>query len=151
MPLRHDAPRPCLFGLLALLLAALVGAHERPNVVLVMADDFGWGDLGAFNAQSHSGETVPPVTPNLDRLVREGTSFTHFRTTNPVCSPSRASWMTSRFPSAEGVQAPFIYQCTRQANAQLGVADWLNLSTPVLTRELRSAGYLLLSPPEDGL
>jgi arylsulfatase A-like enzyme len=67
-----------------------------PNVVLVVADDLGWGDLGSY------GNAVIR-TPNLDRLAAEGVRFTSFYVPTPVCSASRAGLMTGRFPPRVGI------------------------------------------------
>ena len=67
--------------LVALLWAVgrLSAADRPPNVVIVFFDDLGWGDLGAFGAKKIR-------TPNLDRLASEGTRFTSFYVSQPVCS-----------------------------------------------------------------
>jgi len=77
-------------------LAAPAAAAARPlNVVIIFCDDLGYGDLGCY------GSTIR--TPNLDRMAAEGMRFTHFYSANPVCSPSRASLMTGRYPTRVGV------------------------------------------------
>src|SRR5688572_16222802 len=98
--------------LLALLLAAhgLVtelprtgappGEPSRPNVVLIVLDDFGVNLLGAFPRASEA--RPPPCTPNLDGLVREGLLFTRVWT-DPVCSPSRAQMLTGRHGFRTGI------------------------------------------------
>jgi arylsulfatase len=79
--------------------AALCGpaaaATRPPNVVIIFCDDLGYGDLGCYGSNIR--------TPNLDRMAAEGTRFTHFYSANPVCSPSRASLMTGRYPTRVGV------------------------------------------------
>ncbi len=67
------------------------GVDQRPNVVLILADDLGWADLGCYGADLHE-------TPNLDRLAREGVRFTDAYAA-PVCSPSRAALMTGKHPA----------------------------------------------------
>ena len=67
-----------------------------PNVVLILADDLGWGDLG-----SYGNRTIR--TPNLDRLAAEGARFTSFYVPTPICSASRAGIMTGRFPPRVGI------------------------------------------------
>ena len=67
-----------------------------PNVVLILADDMGWGDLGSY------GNTAIK-TPNLDRLAAEGARFTAFYVPAPICAPSRAGLMTGRFPGRTGI------------------------------------------------
>jgi len=67
-----------------------------PNVVLILADDLGWGDLG-----SYGNRTIH--TPNLDRLAAEGARFTSFYVPSPICAPSRAGLLTGRFPPRVGI------------------------------------------------
>ncbi len=68
----------------------------RPNIVLMMADDLGWGDTG-FN-----GNRVIK-TPNLDQMSREGITFTRFYAASSVCSPTRGACLTGRHPYRYGV------------------------------------------------
>ncbi len=80
--------------------AALFNALARaaappPNVVLIYADDLGYGDLGCYGSNIR--------TPNLDRMASDGVRFTHFYSANPVCSPARAALMTGRYPTRVGV------------------------------------------------
>ena len=84
--------KPWLAGLL--LLPCLAGAGERPNVVLIVADDLGWADVGF-----HGG---PIDTPSIDRLAAEGVRLERFYAT-PICSPTRAALMTGRDPMRLGV------------------------------------------------
>ena len=78
------------------LLPAIGFAAERPNIILVMADDQGWGDM-AYNGHPHV------KTPNFDRAAAEGLRFDRFYAAAPVCSPTRASVMTGRHPNRMGV------------------------------------------------
>lgn len=71
-------------------------AEPRPNVVLVMCDDLGWGDVG-FNGN----RTIK--TPHLDAMARSGMRFTRFYAAAPVCSPTRGSCITGRHPFRYGV------------------------------------------------
>ncbi|MEO9590251.1 sulfatase family protein, partial [Rhodopirellula bahusiensis] len=70
-------------------IASSANAADRPNIVLIMCDDLGWGDTG-FN-----GNTIIQ-TPELDALAEEGTVLDHFYSVGPVCSPTRASFLTGR-------------------------------------------------------
>ena len=67
-----------------------------PNVVLILADDLGWGDLGSFG-------NTQIKTPNLDRMAAEGARFTSFYVAAPICAPSRAALMTGRWPPRVGI------------------------------------------------
>lgn len=86
----------------AALPAAAFGANgkkadnDRPNIILIMADDMGWGDVG-FNGNEYI------KTPCLDSLANAGAVLNHFYSASPVSSPTRASVMTGRHPSRTGV------------------------------------------------
>lgn len=84
-----------LFGLL-LAFAASLSAAERPNVILIFADDLGYGDLGCFGSKTIR-------TPNIDRLAKEGTKFTSFYVAQPVCTASRAALMTGAYANRVGL------------------------------------------------
>ena len=86
-----------LIALLACLVApAAVAADARPNIVLFLADDLGYGELGCY------GNTAA-ITPNLDRFAREGLRLTDCHSASSVCSPSRSSLLTGRTPFRNGV------------------------------------------------
>jgi arylsulfatase A len=115
-------------------------AQPKPNFVFILIDDLGWTDLGCYGSTFYR-------TPNLDRLAREGMRFTNAYAACPVCSPTRASIMTGKYP------------------ARLRLTDWLpgrgdlpshKLSRPPLLQELpleeqtlaeklKSAGYVSAS------
>jgi arylsulfatase A len=102
----------------------LSGASSRtPNVVFILCDDLGYGDLGCYGSKIR--------TPNLDRMASEGIRFTNFSSADPVCSPSRAALMTGRYPTRVGV--PRV----------LNPADkeGLNLDETTLANILRSKSY----------
>ncbi|MEO8027530.1 MAG: arylsulfatase [Bryobacteraceae bacterium] len=79
----------------------LAGAAKRPNIVYILADDLGWGDLGCYNAKSQ----IP--TPNLDRLAGQGVRFTDMHSPSAVCTPTRYGILTGRYcwrsPMKKGV------------------------------------------------
>jgi len=81
--------------LLALALCVAVEAAPRPNVLVILTDDQGWGDLSLHGNTNLS-------TPNLDRLAREGAQFEQFYVC-PVCSPTRAEFLTGRYHPRGGV------------------------------------------------
>lgn len=81
-----------LAGTLGLMsLAGNVRAAEKPNIVLILADDLGYGDLGSYNKDSK----IP--TPRLDQLAREGMRFTDAHSPSSVCSPTRYALLTGRY------------------------------------------------------
>jgi arylsulfatase A-like enzyme len=85
-----------LFILILVAPAATVHAAEKPNIVLVMADDQGWGDM------AYNGHPIVK-TPNFDTAAAAGLRFDRFYAAAPVCSPTRASVMTGRHPNRMGV------------------------------------------------
>lgn len=116
--------------------AASAGAAARkvagqPNILFILVDDLGLGDL------SMTGNTSV-ATPNIDALARDGLVMTQFYDAAPICSPSRAAFMTGQFP-ARNRFVTFIDD--RKRNRNLGQADWLDPQLPMLPRALRSAGY----------
>jgi len=87
------------FPALLLFVAAVtptVAAERPPNVVLIVADDLGYGDVGCYGATDIR-------TPNLDRLAKEGTRFTSFCVAQPVCTASRAALMSGCYPNRIGL------------------------------------------------
>ena len=68
-----------------------VYSNERPNIIFIMADDMGFGDVRALNSKSKI------ETPNLDRLSREGMTFTDAHSPSAVCTPTRYGVMTGRY------------------------------------------------------
>lgn len=69
---------------------------KKPNILLILADDLGYGDLGSYGA--------PDIqTPHIDSLVRAGMRFSHFYANSSVCSPSRAALLSGRYPERVGV------------------------------------------------
>ncbi|REK08219.1 MAG: DUF4976 domain-containing protein [Planctomycetota bacterium] len=83
-------------AILALLIvsvgATTAAAAEKPNVILILADDMGWTDLGCTGSSFYE-------TPRLDKLASEGMLFTNAYAACPVCSPTRAALMTGRWPA----------------------------------------------------
>ena len=76
-------------------IARAQSAAKPPNVIVIFADDLGYGDVGCF------GSSIP--TPNLDRMAEEGVRLTRFYSASPVCSPSRAALLTGRYPARTGI------------------------------------------------
>jgi arylsulfatase len=84
-------------GLLVLGAAAAEGSEATPNVVMIVADDLGYADLGCYGATQIR-------TPHLDRMAAEGTRFTSFYVAQPVCTASRAGLMSGCYPNRIGLQ-----------------------------------------------
>lgn len=106
-------------------------ASERPNILFVFADDWGWGDLSC-----HGHPYVK--TPNIDRLAAEGTDFHRFTVASGVCSPSRTAVMTGHFPARYNIDGHFAWV---PSNAKRNMPDWLDPKSPLLPRMLGAAGY----------
>ncbi|XP_066106281.1 steryl-sulfatase isoform X1 [Saccopteryx bilineata] len=85
-----------LFLLVFLLREAQSHAASKPNFVLIMADDLGIGDPGCYGNKTLR-------TPNIDRLAREGVKLTQHLAASPLCTPSRAAFMTGRYPIRSGM------------------------------------------------
>lgn len=103
----------------------------QPNILFILIDDMGFGDL------SLTGNRLV-ATPNIDALARDGLVMSQFYTAAPICSPSRAGFMTGRFPARDRF-VTFIHD--RKRNAAFGQADWLDPALPNLPRTLHRAGY----------
>jgi arylsulfatase A-like enzyme len=78
------------------LMLSAAAVAQKPNFVVILVDDLGYGDLGAYGSKTIR-------TPRLDRMAREGVRFTSFYAGAPFCSPSRAALLTGRYPIRAGV------------------------------------------------
>jgi arylsulfatase len=109
--------------MMAAIPAAIRADTKPPNIVLILADDLGYGDLGCYGSNMK--------TPNLDQLAKDGALFRHFSVASPVCSPSRAALLTGRYPVRTGVPSV------------LGPSDTtgLNPSETTIAQMLKPAGY----------
>jgi arylsulfatase A len=82
-----------------------VGAEaKQPNVIFMLADDLGYGDLSSYNPQTNGvpPNNTPIRTPNLDRMAKNGAQLTDFHSAAPICSPSRRALLTARYPNRLG-------------------------------------------------
>jgi arylsulfatase A-like enzyme len=113
-------------------LALPLAAAERPNIVFILADDMGPGDLGCY------GGTIAP-TPHIDRLGAEGTRFTQYYSAAPICSPSRVGCTTGMFPARWRITS-FLQE--RKGNRACEQDDFLEPSAPSVARLLKEAGYV---------
>ena len=96
----------------------MVAKKSKPNVILIYTDDQGSLDLNIYGAKELQ-------TPNIDRLARNGVRFTSFYSASPVCSPSRASLLTGRYPQRAGLadNAPSAYGSGGMPGAQFTMAE----------------------------
>lgn len=119
-------PRAIFLLLLALTLRVFPAetGGRPPNVVLIFADDLGFGDLGCYGARGYS-------TPNLDRLAKQGTRLTGFCVPQAVCSASRAALLTGCYPNRVGILGAL------GPNSKTGI----NASETTLAELLKSRGY----------
>ena len=92
--------RLCI-SLMALVLSAPAYAQGQPNIVLLFADNLGYGELGAYGG----GITRGAPTPRLDALAREGMRLTNFNV-EPSCTPSRSALMVGSRPDTRAAAAP---------------------------------------------
>ncbi len=92
-------------------------ARQKPNLIIILADDFGWGSLGCYGAPEEL------KTPHLDRLAREGRRFTDVYNTSSVCSPTRYALMTGRY----------YWRTDRKDGGVLGASSPLHIETNRLT------------------
>lgn len=121
-PLIHSLAIACI-AVFYLANATLLHAADRPNIILLLADDLGYGDLSCFGS--------PAVkTPHLDRLASEGLKCDRFYAGSAVCSPTRASVLTGRYPLRFGI--------TKHFNDRNG---WLPESATTVAELLSDAGY----------
>jgi N-acetylgalactosamine-6-sulfatase len=127
--------RTPLYAVVGCLLALFAGSHleieaanrpsDQPNIVFMLADDLGYGDLGCYGC--------PDIrTPHLDRLASEGIRFTDFYANAAVCTPTRAAFLTGRYQQRLGLDNALYYQEMGRGLPEDGetIAD-----------ALRSAGY----------
>ncbi len=103
-------------------------AAGRPNVILIFADDLGYGDVSCFNPAG------PYSTPNIDRMAAEGTRLTSFYVPTPYCAPSRGTILTGRYP--------FRHSVVRNPAPDVGQSNFgLPHSEITIAEILKEAGY----------
>lgn len=132
---------PLLTALLLAPLASLFVADasaKKPNIVLIMADDLGYGSLGCYG-------NMEVKTPNLDRLAAGGMRFTDFHSNGALCSPTRAALMTGRYQQ-RCVEVPDeelspVFREQRKANPVQRWAWGISTNEVTLPALLRQAGY----------
>lgn len=123
---------------LLMLLSQVVPAAEtgKPNIIFILADDLGWSDLGCYGSRFYE-------TPNLDRLAREGMRFTAAYAACNVCSPTRASIMTGKYPARLNLTdwLPGRPDRPDQKLKRPAIRQQLPLEEVTIAEALKSAGY----------
>lgn len=129
----------CLFALLS-----SCKQKERPNILVILADDLGYSQLGCYGSSYYH-------TPNIDKLAEEGLRFTNAYAACSVSSPTRASLMTGKYPARLHI-TDFIPGNNRN-NFPLTQPEWqkfLPLEEVTVAEILRDAGYNTCVPVRDG-
>ena len=124
--MKRSAPATSLILLASLLGSLAIGAEKRPtpNIVFFLVDDLGWADVGCYGSTFHE-------TPNIDRLAKEAMRFDNAYSTCHVCSPSRASILTGKYP------------------ARTNLTEWLGGRPERNYEKLHSARKLMSLPDEE--
>ena len=100
----------------------------RPNIVFILADDLGWSDIRAYGNEAH-------LTPNLDALARGGLRFTNAYAASPVCSPTRASILSGKYPARNNLTDWLGSFSSTRAARQLALKE------VTIAEALKQAGY----------
>ena len=117
-------------GLVGLTSAQADNPLNLPNIVLILADDLGYGDLTCYGSTKHR-------TPRLDQMANEGIRFTDFYATAPVCSPTRASLMTGSYPQRVGLASGEGNSVVIFPEDKIG----LNTNETTIAEVLKARGY----------
>jgi arylsulfatase A len=122
---------------LALVAAPARAADAPPNVVLFLIDDLGQRDLGCYGSTFYK-------TPNIDRMAKEGLKFTDFYAACPVCSPTRASILTGKYPQRVGITdwIPGRKDLPEQRLKRPAMKNELALEEVTIAEALKKRGYV---------
>jgi arylsulfatase A-like enzyme len=104
---------------------------DRPNVVIVLIDDMGYGDLSCYGNKFVN-------TPNIDALASNGLKFTNYYVNSPICSPSRVAMNTGQYPMRYRIHS---FIASSRQNENRAMANYLDLKAPTLARTLHDTGY----------
>jgi arylsulfatase A-like enzyme len=110
-----------------------VSAATRPNILFILADDLGWGDLSCYGRPDYR-------TPNLDRLAQQGIRFTNAYSAAPVCTPTRVGFLTGRYPARlpVGLMEPIT---ERKELGELVKTIGLSPEHPTVASLIKASGY----------
>ncbi len=106
--------------------------NNRPNIIFILIDDMGWRDIGCYGSEFYE-------TPNIDRLAEQGMLFTDAYAACPVCSPTRASIMTGKYPATVGV-TNYIPGSERGRLLEVPYIKHLPLTETTIARALKERG-----------
>uniref|UniRef100_A0A8D3BIV0 N-acetylgalactosamine-6-sulfatase n=1 Tax=Scophthalmus maximus TaxID=52904 RepID=A0A8D3BIV0_SCOMX len=106
---------------------------SSPNIIIMLMDDMGWGDLGVFGQPSKE-------TPNLDAMAAQGMLLPNFYTANPLCSPSRAALLTGRLPVRNGFYTTNAH--ARNAYTPQDIVGGISKDEILLPQMLKKKGYV---------
>ena len=111
---------------------------NKPNIIFILTDDLGWRDLGCYGSDFYE-------TPNLDRLAAEGLTFTDAYASCPVCSPTRASILTGKYPATvnvtDWIDSEKWVHPARGKLIDAPYIDHLPLAETCLAEALKEGGY----------
>lgn len=128
---RRKFLKTCSVGVAALGLPAIGSTQQtkakKPNIIIIMADDLGYGDLSSYDGWID--------TPNLDRMANEGMKFTDYHASAPVCSPTRTALLTGRYQQRAGI--PGVVYARHDNNRHQG----LRLSELTFAEVAKEVGY----------
>lgn len=127
--LLHQLTAKKLTTVLLYLIFSLTTKAQRPNIIYIMTDDMGYADLSCYGRKDYS-------TPNLDKLASQGMKFINAYSAAPVCTPTRAAFMTGRYPARTQVG---LMEPLTTSNRDSGVG--LTADIPSLATLVRHAGY----------
>src|SRR6187551_3684544 len=119
-------------GVLLMSLILLVCAEvqsQRPNIIYIMTDDMGYGDLSGYGRKDYS-------TPNMDKLASQGIKFVNAYAAAPLCTPTRTAFMTGRYPARTPVG---LIEPLTGSNAD--TAFGLTTEYPSIATLMKAAGY----------
>ena len=135
------------FLMLSLLSVGFCSAVEKPNIVLILADDLGWSDTSLTGSKYYK-------TPNIERLAKRGVFFSNAYSASPLCSPTRCSIMTGQNPARTGFTSPTghlvpeimkasVNHGAKPTDRQIGCTSITRMSTDhfTLAEALKEGGY----------
>lgn len=119
-----------LFACLFIFNAVQAQSDSKPNIIVILTDDLGYGDISCYNG-TYS-------TPNIDKMAEEGIRFTNYYSASPICSPSRVGILTGMAPARWNFTT---FLNNKKANRIAEQVDYLNTDAPTIPKLLKGQGY----------